>query len=94
MDRHEPLAELILSKRGRGVKGALKGSSGVFRKGHSSIHCSQRQAVCVRDVPRCDTPPSPPHASPWGSIPTDTTSHPGIPYRDTAMLRESASQYG
>ena len=36
MDRHEPLAELILSKLGYGVKGALEGSSGVFRKGHSS----------------------------------------------------------
>ena len=36
MDRHEPLAELILGKLGYGVEGALEGSSGVFRKGHSS----------------------------------------------------------
>jgi hypothetical protein len=48
------LAGLILGKRGYGVKGALKGSSGVFRNGHSSIHCSQRQGC-----PRAHAPGQP-----------------------------------
>jgi len=37
MDRREPLAGLIVRKRGWQVKRTLKGSSGVFRKGHSSM---------------------------------------------------------
>ena len=34
MDRREPLAGLIVCKLRLWVKGALEGSSGVFRKGH------------------------------------------------------------
>ena len=35
------LAGLILGKLGYGVKRALKGSPGVFRKGHTSILCER-----------------------------------------------------
>ena len=37
MDRHEPLAGLIVPKLGYGVKRALTSSPGVFRKGHTLV---------------------------------------------------------
>jgi hypothetical protein len=56
VDRHEPLAGLIVRKRGCGVKRALKGSSGVFRKGHTLILCKRADRQwSAQDRPKSST---------------------------------------